>query len=140
MNSQIIEFLNSSTRTRLIISLNKIDTLEYFDVGKELSFRLMSASFEDRRFPIKAKETLKNMLMKLYANNESIGDYLAITNLGILLEPELKMNFLEFIQSTSQNYPLILHWEGDFNNDLLIFKSKQQGLVFSLSGINYLFV
>ena len=103
MNSQINAFLNSSTRTRLIISLNKIDTLDYVDIGKELSFRLKSISFEDRRFPIIAKETLNNMLMKHYTNNEIIGDYLAITNLGILLEPGLKLNFLEFIQSTSQN-------------------------------------
>ena len=140
MNSQIIAFLNSSTRTRLMVSLNKIDTLDYVDVGKELSFRLNSTSFEDRRFPIKAKETLNEMLTKHYSNNETIGDYLAITNLGILLEPELKLNFLEFIQSTSQNYPLILHWEGDFDNDSLIFKSKPNGLAFSLTGINYLFV
>tara|TARA_B110001450_G_scaffold21731_1_gene19516 strand:- start:1207 stop:1629 length:423 start_codon:yes stop_codon:yes gene_type:complete len=140
MNSQIIEFLNSSTRTKLIISLNKINTLDYFDVGKELSFRLKSTSFDDRRFPIKAKETLNNMLTKHYTNNETIGDYLAITNLGIFLEPELKLNFSELIQSTSQNYPLILHWEGDFDNDSLIFKSKPNGLVFSLAGINYLFV
>lgn len=140
MNSQIIEFLNSSTRTKLIFSLNKIDTLHYVDVGKDLSFRLKSTSIDDRRFSIKAKETLNDMLMKHYTNNEKIGDYMAITNLGILLEPELKLNFLEFIQSTSQNYPLILHWEGDFDNDSLIFKSKPNGLVFSLTGINYLFV
>lgn len=140
MNSQINAFLNSSTRTRLIVSLNKIDTLDYIDVGKELSFRLKSTSIDDRRFSIKAKETLNDMLVKHYSNNETIGDYLAITNLGILLEPELKLNFLEFIQSTSQNYPLILHWEGDFNNDSLIFRSKPNGLEFSLAGINYLFV
>ena len=103
MNSQIIEFLNSSTRAKLIVSLNKIDTFHYVDVGKELSFRLKSTSIDDRRFSIKAKETLNNMLMKHYTNNEIIGDYLAITNLGILLEPGLKLNFLEFIQSTSQN-------------------------------------
>ena len=140
MNSQIIEFLNSSTRTKLIFSLNKIDTLHYVDVGKDLSFRLKSTSIDDRRFSIKAQETLNDMLMKHYTNNETIGDYMAITNLGILLEPELRLNFLEFIQSKSQNYPLILHWEGDIDNDSLIFKSKPNGLVFSLTGINYLFV
>ena len=140
MNSQIIEFLNSSTRTKLIFSLNKIDTVHYVDVGKELSLRLKSTPFDHRRFPIKAKEILNEMLMKHYTNNETIGDYLAITNLGILLEPELKLNFLEFIQTTSQNYPLILHWEGHFDNDSLIFKSKPNGLAFSLAGINYLFV
>lgn len=97
-------------------------------------------SFDDRRFPIKAKETLNDMLLKHYTKNETIGDYLAITNLGVLLELEFKLNFLEFIQSTSQNYPLILHWEGYFDNDTLIFKTKPNGLIFSLSGINYLFV
>lgn len=140
MNSQIIEFLNSSTRTKLIISFSEIDTLDYVDIGKELSLKLKSMSFDDRRFPIRAKETLDRILMRYYNKNETIGDYLAITNLGILLEPELNLNFLEFIQSTSQNYPLILHWEGDFENDSLIFKSKPNGLVFSLAGINYLFV
>lgn len=141
MNGEIIEFIQSSSRYKLIISRkNEVEGFEFIDIGKEYALKLISIPVHDPRFSLKAKEMLYSFIHGLETDSEIFGRYIALSNLGILLEPELRLNFLEFIQSISQSCPLILHWEGEIDDDVLIFINKPNGVKISLKGINHLFV
>ena len=137
---ELIEFVQGSSRNKLVISKQKMEGFEFIDIGKEFSMELGSIPVHDDRFSLKAKDLLYSLIQRLETYSDFTGRYIALTNLGILLEPELRLNFLEFIQSVSQTYPLILHWDGVIENDTLIFKTKPNGVEISLKGINHLFV
>ena len=140
MNKELIEFVQGSSRNKLVISRQKMEGFEFIDIGKEFSIELGSIPVQNGRFSLKAKDLLYSFIQRLETVSDIAGRYKALTNLGILLEPELRLNFLEFIQSVSQSYPLRLHWDGLLEDDTLFFKTKPDGVKISLKGINHLFV
>jgi len=63
--------------------------------------------------------------------------FIAIRNCGILLQKELKIDFISFLNSHSKNQLLIIYWEGEIENDKLYFLSKVDGAEIDISGLSY---
>lgn len=61
-----------------------------------------------------AEECARAILKSHTQVNHTLGNYVAIENWAILLEPELKINLANFLSSASQNLTLIMRYDTSF--------------------------
>lgn len=104
--AKIKTYLAQNTRNKLVFCDHSIDGISFVDVGFELSLRLSKSSYDN-------DSALTDVLGQSLHHDE-IGPYLAITNIGILFEPELKLNIRDILDSYSKNQCLIVQTEAEF--------------------------
>ena len=112
---EISELVAQNTRNKLVFCDHSIDELHFVDVGFELSLRLSKSSYDN--------DSALAAVLGQSSRHDKIGPYLAITNIGILFEPELKLNIRDILDSYSKNQCLIVQAEAD-----LLERINLQGL------------
>lgn len=136
---EIAKYFTQTTRNRLIFCREEVSGLTFINVGKELSEML---AHEDQNSPMVsyvADDAFSEILSQKYCDNE-IGHYLALTNIGILFEPELGFNIRKTIESESRNRTLIICSLGEIKNNHYYFYSEGDGVSIDLTGLPYLVV
>ncbi|MDE5924778.1 MAG: hypothetical protein K2G75_05580 [Muribaculaceae bacterium] len=76
-------------------------------MGFELA-NLIQNDLNSPHLPLIAEDCFNSLLRQSILHDEIIGDYVAITNWGILFEPNLKFNLLSLFDSFSKSHTLIL--------------------------------
>ncbi len=109
--------------------------LQCIDVGFELA-SLIKEDLSSPHLPMIAEEMLTKILKASTNNDDIIGEYVAISNWGILFEPELKLNLLSLFDSYSKNQTLILVNCGEFNSDRFHLVSTYFNTVLPLGQLN----
>ena len=122
-------FLSSPSRNHLVISDDCIVGFDYIDVG-----------ISDRRLSMRVQDHLNVLLRSHICKSEEFGEYLALTNIGILFEPLLKIDLEGFLDRWSQNMILILDvGKGHVqDNHLFLTQGCSRDYSVSLEGINYI--
>ena len=106
--------------------------LQFVDVGFALSLRLKT---NEKSSPI--IDLLRQILNENIRNDAEIGHYLAIENIGILFELELKLDVRSIIDSYSKNQCLVVLTDAEIDNGELYFLIKDDGVSVSLSGLSF---
>ena len=99
-------FLSSPSRNHLVISDGCIVGFDYIDVGLEIS-AFIEDKISDRRLSMRVQDHLNVLLRSHICKSEEFGEYLALTNIGILFEPLLKIDLEGFLDRWSQNMILL---------------------------------
>ena len=133
LNQHIIEFLDTNPNNKIVFSNQ---TEGAVDLGKELS-SLIKPSLEHKRLSMKTKDLIGELVHSNIKSSDEIGKYIAIKNLGILFEPELKINFEHFLKTYSSDITLIIEWSGTISSNQLFFLSKEKGLKADLKNLTY---
>lgn len=102
---EISELVAQNTRHKLVFCGHSIDEISFVDVGFELSLRLSKSSYDN-------DSALTDVFGQSF-HHDKIGPYLAIRNIGILFEPELKLNIRDILDSYSKNQCLIVQSEAE---------------------------
>lgn len=139
ITAEIDKFLKTSPRNRVIISKTSLPGLKYVDIGKTMAEALFSEN-GNRRISLYAQETLESLLDKAIIRHEHIGNVLAITNLGILFEPALKIDFNFILENYSKNNTLIIQWAGEFDQHHLYFLSKENGITLIIDNLSHIII
>ena len=95
----IEDYLRQNTRNKIVFCLTEIDGIAFVDAGRSLSLAILDG------------EDAANAVSHLFGsshNHPSIGNYLALKNIGILFEPELKLNLRDILLSYSKNLCLVI--------------------------------
>ena len=103
---EISEYVAQNTRNKLVFCDHSIDELDFVDVGFELSLRLSKSSYDN--------DSALAAVLGQSSRHDKIGSYLAIKNIGILFEPELRLNIRDMLDSYSKNQCLIVQTEAEF--------------------------
>ena len=128
--------------------MNKKINLAVLTGGKaaELEVSLKSAQVvinnisKNERFTLKAKSKLEEFLINSTTDYVKFGKVLSIYNLGILFEPELKIDFLSLIDKYSKNNTLFIQWEGETENNKLYFLSKFEGIEINIKNLSHIMI
>ena len=96
MNQLISDYLNSANRNKIIVSYDKIIGFEYIDIGIKLCEKLDSLQ-NTKTLSFEAKYILLNIIEESMYSHNRFGKIIGLTNLGILFEDHLKIDFLNFI-------------------------------------------
>lgn len=107
MESKIAHWLTYQPRTRLVFMQKRQPSFRYVDFGYEFS-KAIEPVIDSPALPMKAEQIARNIIKANRNVNETFGKYVALDNLAILLEPELKIDFKNFLTSISQNSTIIL--------------------------------
>ena len=136
---QVQAFVKSSSRNHLVISNGCIAGLEYVDVGLEVC-TFIEDKIGDRRLSMRVQDNLNAMLRTHICQSEDFGEYLALTNIGILFEPLLKIDMEGLLDRWSQNTMLILDIGKGAIADKRLFLTEGCSTNYSVSleGVNYI--
>lgn len=131
---EISQYIAHTTRNRIVFCGEEISGLTYINVGRELSEALAHENLTSSMISYAADDALSDLLSKRFFD-EVIGSYLALTNIGILFEPELGFNLRKMLESESINRTLIICSWGEVNNNRYFFNSEGDGVSVDLTGL-----
>ncbi|MBC6368013.1 hypothetical protein [Algoriphagus sp. AK58] len=134
---KIKSYISAISRNRIVFHQTIISDLEYVDLGKELSKAIFN-QMNQTKLSMRALVELEKILEKGVKNHYKYGTCLAICNLGILFEPELKLDFSGFLDKYSKNNVLFVKWEGEADSDHLYFLTIQNGIKISIKNISHI--
>lgn len=123
--------LRQDLRNKIVFCREYIDELTFVNVGAEYSKLL---KYDESAIP-----SYKSVLS---CNNyhPDLGNYLAIENIGILFESELKINIQNLITSYSDNQYLIIKTDAEIKDETLYFLKETDGIKVSLKNLTYIVI
>ena len=133
----IQSYLHSNTRNKLLFYRGKIYDVEYLNVGIELS-KLIRPFLNKRHFSLKAMNILDKLLQSYIIKHSDLGNVLALSNMGILFEEELQIDFFALLDRYSKNSGLILDWQGEIEDGKLYFLEKKNGIQIDIKDLSHL--
>ena len=137
MTKAIHEFIGSGSRHKLIVCSTELDGLSYTDIGKSLSLKIKSESTASKISLISQSE-LEKIMNDSTREHSDLGAYIAIKNLGILLEPNLKLDITAFFSRYSATNPLFIQWRGAMKQNKLHFLTEENGVTINLDNISHI--
>jgi hypothetical protein len=114
-----------------------LSDLSTIDIGDLLSNKLYGQNNE-ARLPLIANSALEEMLNANISDNPTYGRCLSIKNIGILLEPDLKMNLIKIFEKYSNNNSLFVQWDGDIDEQNLYFLTKEKGIKININELSHI--
>lgn len=130
--NEITKYVQQNTRNKIVFCHEDIDGITFVNVGLNLSQLLAN----DESF-VNGYQLLCNRILNQPLYNKNIGKYIALENIGILFEPELKLDLHNIIESFSHNQCLIIKSDAEISDDKFYFLTPDDSTTISLSGISY---
>ena len=115
----ILSFVGSYPRNKIVFYKEGLLDITPIDIGKLLAQSLFNYTNE-KRLPMKTTVELDKILNNSVFEHPNFGKTLAIANVGILFEPELKQDFKRIIESHSTNNLLLIEWEGEIDRKSVV--------------------
>ena len=105
LKQEVATYVKQDLRNKIVFSKQFIEGLQYLNVGLTLAKML-----RDNSLPSLAIQQLFSDAVKA---DQNIGRYLAIFNIDILFEPELKLDVGNLFDSYSKNQCLVIHADSE---------------------------
>jgi hypothetical protein len=130
--NEIVKYVKQNSRNKIVFCHEDIDGIRFVNVGFILSQLLNDeGNFEN------GYQLLSNSILNRTQYNELIGDYIAIENIGILFEPELKLDLCNILEYFSHNQCFIIKSEAEIRDDKYYFLIREDLATITLSGLSY---
>jgi len=128
----ISTYLQQGTRNKIVFCKDDIEGIKFINVGIELASLL-----NNQPEGISGIETIYRQVLNQSQQDKDIGIYLAIENIGILFEPELKIDIRSILSNFSKNQILIVKTEALIDNDNLYFQNINDNVYVSLQDLSF---
>jgi hypothetical protein len=133
----IAEFIKSQSRNKVVFHTQDITHLESVNIGERISESIYHFK-EPSRIAMQVSSELSDLLNASISNHDMFGSYLSIENLGILFEPELKLDFARLLENYSQNNLLFVKWDGEIDANYLYFLTKEDGIKINIKSLSHI--
>ena len=137
--NNITEYIKSQSRNKIIFHSQDISDLESVNIGLQISESIYNFK-EPGRISMKVSSDLSEILNASISHHEVFGRYLSIENLGILFEPEMKLDFTRLLDSYSQNNVLFVKWDGEIDADNIYFLTKENGIKINIKNLSHIVI
>ena len=105
LKQEVATYVKQDLRNKIVFSKQFIEGLQYLNVGLTLAKMLRGNSLPSLAIP--------QLLSSAEKEDESVGRYLAIFNIDILFEPELKLDVGNLFDSYSKNQCLVIQADSE---------------------------
>lgn len=139
MNNTVVDYITSQSRNKIIFHSQAFSDFESVNIGLQISECIYNYK-EPGRIAMRVSFELNEILNKSISHHESLGSYLSIENLGILFEPELKIDFARLIDGFSQNNVLFVKWDGEIDAENIYFLTKENGIKINIQNLSHIVV
>ncbi len=130
---EIERYIKQGNRNRIVICHEIIEGLSFFNVGYAFARALKDATKS-----VNGYNLLCSIIEKFYCHDNQLGKYLALDNINILFEPDLRLDIHNFLDSYSRNQCLIIKTEMQVIVGNLCYHGNLDGFSVSLKGLSYL--
>lgn len=137
LQAEVESYLHSQSRNKIVVFKKLLPEVVPVNVGISLAHAILPI-MGDKRFALKAKSVIENIFNAALISHNVYGKILALTNIGILLEPELKLDILSLFENFSRDNTLFLEWEGEIIDGSLYFLSKENGIKIDIHKLSYI--
>lgn len=100
IKQEIASYAKQGLRHKIVLCEERIEDLEYLNVGRCFARLLRAGKLPD--------SAIRELFSSSVGEDKDIGRYLAICNIGILWEPELKLDIGNLLDGYSKNHCLII--------------------------------
>lgn len=139
ISKSILEYLNSASRNKIIFFRDNQVGVEPVNIGKLIAKKLNTLP-ANNRFSLNAKHAIDKIFSFCSIEHEKYGKLIAISNLGILFEPDLKIDIGNLFDRHSSSNALFIRWAGEIKNKNLFFLSQQNGIKVELKNISHIII
>ena len=133
----ITDYIQSQARNKVIFHSQDLSDLITVNVGLRISENIYNFK-EPGRISMRVSSELDRVLNAAISNHDLFGKYLSIENLGILFEPELKIDFNRLLDSYSQNNALFVKWDGEIDAENIYFLTKENGIKINIKNVSHI--
>lgn len=105
LKQEVVTYVKQNLRNKIVFSKQCIEGLQYLNVGLTLATML-----RDNSLPSLAIQQLFSDAVKA---DQNIGRYLAVSNIDILFEPDLKLDVGNLFDSYSKNQCLVIQADSE---------------------------
>lgn len=132
------QYCRETMRHRLYFTQSEVQGMCCVDVGIELSKEIANI-LTHRQLPMVAEERLDRIVEKHTERVDGIGEIVALANIGILLEPALKINVQSKFDSYARSRSVIIQMRGSIikDNRFYLAGSNDRKWSFDLTGMTY---
>lgn len=135
--NSILDFIKTQSRNKIVFYKDSINDIIEIDLGTELSQVLFNLK-DLTKLPMKISHDLEQIMSTATIDHEIFGRTLSISNLGILFEPELKVDLKNLLEKYSNTNTLFVKWEGEIDNENLYFLSKEKGIKTNIKNLSHI--
>lgn len=133
----VFDRLLQNVQSNLVfLTSEKIEGSHILDVGYALS-KAISDKLSSNTLALIANDKLHSLIEENAIHHDILGTIYAIKNIGILFEPELKIDFKSLCNRYSRDSTLLIEHYGDINNKYLYFLTRDKGKKIELKDLNY---
>lgn len=129
IKQEIAHYVEHNTRNKIVFCKTYIDGLQYINVGLFVARLLQSG--------VSVLDACQQLFSHQVYMDNAIGRYLALDNIGILLEPALKIDLRNLLDTQSKNQCLLIRSDAEITDDTFWWLSANSGISFSLFGLSY---
>lgn len=129
----IDDYLKQNSKHKLVFTKSEPAGFVFTDLGYEMASRLDGQVSPS----VVATAAFESVASRRTQDHPIYGKYLAITNIGILFEPELKLNVRLLLESLSHDTLLVVCSDGVIQNDTFHFDDSTEDYDIALSGLSY---
>lgn len=139
MRDSLSTYLQSQSRNKIVFFKNDMPGIEQLNVGDKLAKEIKHL-VEDSKIGLKSRLIIEELFSSSITNDSAYGKYLAIQNVGILFEPELKTDFLQILDKYSSLNTLFVKWEGEIKDGILYFLTKEKGQKIDIKNLSHIVI
>ena len=123
-------------RNQLIFTSFEVEGINYVDIGQLLS-RKIETTINNKRLPMIAEIEITNIMNESIAVDDELGSFIAVKNIGILLEPALHFDVKSFLDKWSRDIVLIVNHSGEIKQNKFYLAKGNQRYIANLTDITY---
>lgn len=123
--------IQGMSRNKIVFCQDEIEGLTFINIGLEFA-KCIQDLHTSSEYASEAKHFFEQTL-----TSDIIGSYLAITNISILFEPQLKLDLRQLIGSLSINKCLFIQKEGEIKDDKFYLMGDNHFSI-DLQGLSYI--
>ncbi len=133
----ITEYINNNSKNKIIIYREIFPDVNSIDIGFLLSQSIYNWR-DDSKLSMKVTSELDKIFNDAVINHSSYGRTIAISNIGVLLEPDLKQDLRAILEKYSNNNTLFVEWNGEVEKGYLSFLSKEKGIKININELSHI--
>jgi len=139
MESDLLSFLASNSRNKLVFYKDIDLEVMSIDLGLLLSQGIYNLD-DKNKLTFKVASELDSLMNESISNHKLYGKIIAISNIGILLEPELKLDINKFFDNYSLNTVLFVKWDGEIDSDFAYFVNKKNSIKIKINNLSHIVI
>ncbi len=133
----IFDYVLGYSKNKIVLHWDSFEDIVPLNVGVVLSNKICKHT-KSSKLPLVADLAIEDIFNEHTFEAQHYGKCLFISNIGILLEPELKLDFVKILEKYSKNHPLFVQWDGEIDEGCLFFKTRENGIKININELSHI--